>query len=132
MKPWLACSVEQLPGLHYVGAAAGAVCLPLQFVGTDGYQDNITDWALKQFRDRYTSSKGIPLQPSPSLAAKGREQVARRITKPDSFHYVYAVLHDPVYCETYAQNLKREFPRIPFYENFWQWAAWGVMTFHLL
>jgi predicted helicase len=30
-----------------------------------------------------------------------------------------------VYREKYAQNLKREFPRIPFYEDFWRWAGWG-------
>jgi len=32
------------------------------------------------------------------------------------------VLHDPVYRQKYAQNLKREFPRIPFHADFWQWA----------
>ena len=33
----------------------------------------------------------------------------------------------------YAQNLKREFPRMPFYPDFWQWAAWGeaLMQAHL-
>jgi predicted helicase len=47
------------------------------------------------------------------------------------------VLHDPHYRETYAQNLKREFPRIPFYGDsdatFWQWAAWGeaLMAMHI-
>jgi predicted helicase len=43
------------------------------------------------------------------------------------------VLHDPVYREKYAQNLKREFPRIPFYPNFWQWAEWGraLMDLHI-
>ena len=58
---------------------------------------------------------------------------ARAITKQAIFHYVYAVLHDPVYREKYAQNLKREFPRIPFYPDFWQWAAWGeqLMALHL-
>ena len=58
---------------------------------------------------------------------------ARAITKPDIFHYVYVVLHDPLHREKYAQNLKREFPRIPFYADFWQWAAWGeqLMTLHL-
>lgn len=35
------------------------------------------------------------------------------------------MLHDPVYREKYAQNLKREFPRIPFYPDFRQWAEWG-------
>ena len=49
------------------------------------------------------------------------------------FHYVYGVLHDPIYREKYAQNLKRESPRIPFYFDFWQWADWGkeLMDLHI-
>ncbi|MGH6796420.1 MAG: type ISP restriction/modification enzyme, partial [Methylocella sp.] len=45
----------------------------------------------------------------------------------------YAVLHDPIYREKYAQNLKREFPRIPFYPGFWAWADWGaeLMRLHI-
>ena len=68
--------------------------------------DNITDWALAQFQAHY-----------PRHAA--------RITKLDIFHYVYAVLHHPAYRQKYERNLKREFPRIPFYDDFRQWAAWG-------
>lgn len=71
--------------------------------------DNITDWALKQFTERYGK--------------------AAAITKDDIFAYVYAVLHDPVYRETYALNLKREFPRIPLYPDFRKWRDWGQ---HLL
>lgn len=41
------------------------------------------------------------------------------------FNYVYAVLHHPAYRTKYDQNLKREFPRIPFYEDFWKWEGWG-------
>jgi predicted helicase len=67
--------------------------------------DNITDWALKQFTNRYGK--------------------AAAITKDDIFAYVYAVLHDPVYRETYALNLKREFPRIPLYPDFKKWRDWG-------
>lgn len=57
----------------------------------------------------------------------------RPITKEAIFHYVYGVLHDPVYREKYALNLKREFPRIPFYADFWQWAGWGeqLMALHI-
>src|SRR5207253_2939587 len=36
-----------------------------------------------------------------------------------------AVLHHPAYRRKYELNLKREFPRIPLYNNFQQWAAWG-------
>lgn len=35
------------------------------------------------------------------------------ITREQIFHYVYAVLHHPDYRERYAENLKRELPRIP-------------------
>ncbi|ANL49716.1 N6 adenine-specific DNA methylase protein (plasmid) [Rhizobium phaseoli] len=74
--------------------------------------DNITNWALNKFVAEY-GKKGV--------------------TKDAVFHYVYAVLHDPVYRETYAMNLKREFPRIPFYADFAQWTAWGeaLMALHI-
>ncbi len=82
--------------------------------------DNITDWALKQFSTHYADEVG-----------KGKS--GRKITKEAIFHYCYAVLHDPMYREKYAQNLKREFPRIPFYKDFWQWAEWGeaLMALHI-
>src|SRR5208283_704679 len=35
------------------------------------------------------------------------------IAKWDIFYYVYGVLHHPEYREKYAENLKRELPRIP-------------------
>jgi predicted helicase len=55
------------------------------------------------------------------------------IAKETIFHYVYGVLHDPVYREKYARNLKRKFPRIPFYLGFWQWSDWGktLMDLHI-
>jgi predicted helicase len=61
------------------------------------------------------------------------EDRARKIIKEAIFHYCYAVLHDPLYREKYALNLKREFPRIPFYADFWQWVAWGeaLMKLHI-
>jgi len=42
-------------------------------------------------------------------------------------------LHNPVYRKKYEQNLKRDFPRIPFYDNFEQWASWGktLMDLHI-
>ena len=74
--------------------------------------DNITDWALAGFRDRYPSIE---------------------VTRQGIFHYVYGVLHDPVYRERYATNLRREFPRVPFHSDFAQWAEWGrqLMDLHL-
>jgi predicted helicase len=74
--------------------------------------ENITDWGLEQFHNNYED---------------------KTIIKEDVFHYVYAVLHNPEYRTKYEMNLKREFPRIPFYDNFWKWATWGkkLMDLHI-
>lgn len=131
-------AVDQLPDLHFVGAAAGALCFPFERLGDDNtLHDNITDWGLKQFRQHYTplGKRGVGgisavANPPQSPFDKGG---SKTITKEAIFHYCYAVLHDPQYREKYALNLKREFPRIPFYADFWQWAAWGeaLMKLHI-
>lgn len=93
-----------------------AQCLPQYRYEMGQRVDNITDWALKQFTANYKTT--------------GK---SKKINKEAIFHYCYAVLHDPIYREKYALNLKREFPRIPFYTDFWQWAAWGeqLMALHI-
>ena len=91
----------------------GTQCLPLYRYDENGNRiDNITDWGLEQFVNHYNGDK---------------------ITKQDIFHYVYAVLHNPAYRKKYELNLKREFPRIPFYDDFFKWAKWGeqLMELHL-
>jgi predicted helicase len=101
----------------------GTQSLPYWLVDEAGRRtENITDWALKQFTSHYKAGPGKRL-PEP--------------TKEGIFHYVYAVLHDPAYRETYAQNLKREFPRVPLHgslrADFWQWADQGraLMDLHI-
>jgi predicted helicase len=124
-KPWLVSVVSSVPDLHYVGGAAGSVCLPRFQYSESTHIDNITDWALEQFRAHYEGRANT--SPHPEGASK------RTITKDAIFHYVYGVLHDPLYREKYAQDLKREFPRIPFYADFWKWADWGekLMALHI-
>ncbi|MEH2248943.1 type ISP restriction/modification enzyme [Nostoc sp.] len=90
-----------------------AQCLSLYRYDKDGNRiDNITDWGLSQFQNHYNNST---------------------ITKLDIFHYTYAVLHNPTYRTKYELNLKREFPRIPFYDDFHQWVNWGkkLMDLHI-
>ncbi len=115
-KPMHVLAIRGVADYHVAG---DAVVAPVS-VGTDENANNITDWALKQFTTHYASEIG-----------KGKG--ARKIDKDAIFHYCYAVLHDPVYREKYALNLKREFPRIPFYAHFWQWADWGaeLMRLHI-
>lgn len=113
-KPFMVTGSECAVDMHLVGAAAGASCLPLYRYTSSGERvDNITDWGVKQFQSHYGK--------------------AEKISKEDIFHYVYGVLHDPLYREKYALNLKREFPRIPFYPDFRAWADWGkrLMELHI-
>ena len=100
--------------------ARGSLCASLySYDEENNPHDNITDWALTQFQNHYANLRGFK-----NLAG---------LTKTNIFHYVYAVLHNPTYREKYQQNLKREFPRIPFYDDFEQWAEWGkvLMALHL-
>ncbi|MEA5529806.1 type ISP restriction/modification enzyme [Dolichospermum sp. UHCC 0684] len=88
-------------------------CISLYRYDKEGKRiDNITDWGLKQIQTHYQDST---------------------ITKIDIFHYTYAVLHNPAYRSKYELNLKREFPRLPYYENFQKWVNWGkqLMELHI-
>jgi predicted helicase len=49
----------------------------------------------------------------------------RAITKWDIFYYVYGLLHHPGYRTKFADNLKRELPRIPLAPGFWAFADAG-------
>jgi predicted helicase len=98
----------------------GTQSLPRYRYAADGKRvDNITDWALNQFIAQYKDMK-------PAAGTK-----PPKITKGAIFDYVYAVLHDPHYRKKYAQNLKRDYPRIPFYPDFWTWAEVGKKLFEM-
>jgi predicted helicase len=86
-------AANTITDLHLVGAGAGSQCFPLYTYNEDGTnrRENITEWALGQFQARYGPD----------------------VTRRDIFSYVYALLHHPQYRERYAENLKRELPRIP-------------------
>jgi hypothetical protein len=60
--------------------------------------------------------------PSPRGGGAGGEG---EITKLGIFHYVYAVLHHSAYRQVYELNLKREFPRIPYYDDFLEMVRMG-------
>ncbi|CAI8047272.1 hypothetical protein GBAR_LOCUS26116 [Geodia barretti] len=79
--------------------AGDSQCFPFYTYDEDGTnrQENITDWALAEFRTHYADDT---------------------ITKWDIFHYNYGLLHHPTYREKYEANLKRDLPHIPFAEDF--------------
>jgi predicted helicase len=113
-KPFTCLATNLVPDFNSLSPAAdGCRVMPLHSYHASGERvENITDWALEQFHQHYQD---------------------KTITKENIFHYVYAVLHHPAYRSKYEQNLKREFPHIPFYADFRPWAEWGrrLMDLHL-
>lgn len=51
------------------------------------------------------------------------EAYGREITADDLFYYIYGILHSEDYRERYANNLKRELPRIPRVTTYEQFIA---------
>jgi very-short-patch-repair endonuclease len=94
-KPFTTSISRNIPDLNFYGGGAVPQWFAFYAYDEDGgnRRENITDWALAQFRAHYADDT---------------------ITKWDIFYYVYALLHHPGYRERYADNLKRELPRIPF------------------
>ena len=102
--PMFVLMSDQIPDLL---PQSGSQCFPFYTYDEDGTnrRENITDWALAEFRTHYSDDT---------------------ITKWDIFHYNYALLHHPTYREKYEMNLKRDLPHIPFAEDFWGFANAGT------
>ena len=95
-----------IPDLHTLAAKDSFQCFPFYTYDENGdnRRENITDWALAQFRAHYQDES---------------------ITKWDIFHYVYAFLHHPDYRERYQANLRRDLPHLPYTPDFWAFAKVG-------
>ena len=92
-------------------------CLPLYRYTGDGERvSNITQWGIDRINGHYRQEWGDDFQ---ELAG------ANGITAEEIFAYTYAVLHDPAYRHEYAVDLLREFPRLPLYQEFYQWVEMG-------
>lgn len=96
---------DQVPDLHMQSTSQ---CFPLYWYDEpsgDGLlgdaepvrHDAITDEALAVFQEAYDDTS---------------------ITKEDIFFYVYGLLHSPEYRRRFANNLKKELPRIPLAKDF--------------
>ena len=109
-RHFYALAADRLTDLHFTGDTQ---CLPLYRYTADGDRvNNITEWGLRQFREHY-GDDGISAE--------------------DVFAYTYAMLHDSAYLQEYEVDLRREFPRLYFQEDFAWWAQQGqkLLDLHL-
>ncbi len=72
--------------------------------------DNITDWCLGQFHDRYGD----------------------HITKDGVWEYLYGVMHAPDWLERYKHDLQRNLPRVPLADDLeaFRTAGRALMDLH--
>ena len=106
-KPFACLIVDCIPDRVAMGGfGSPGQCFPFYTYDEDGRnrRENITDWALVQFRAHYGDDS---------------------IGKWDIFHYVYGLLHHPMYRERYQANLKRDLPHLPYTPDFWGFAEAG-------
>ena len=82
---------------------AGIVSVPLYIYENGEKKLNITDYAIKEFQNKY-KDKASP---------------------ENIFAYCHAVLSSPKYQKEYEENLKIDYPRIPLYKNFDRFVELG-------
>ena len=112
-RPFTCLMVNCLPNISITGGfGSPAQCFPFYAYDEDSTnrRENITDWALQNFRAHYGDDT---------------------ITKWDIFHSIYGLLHHPDYRERYAADLKRDLPHIPFVKDFWAFANAGAQLAEL-
>ncbi|OBW95237.1 damage-inducible protein [Gallibacterium anatis] len=100
-----------IPDLHLIGDAQ---CFPIYLYEEDKKEqgkyhrtDAITDQGLAYFTEYYADFN---------------------IQKEDIFYYIYGLLHSEEYRQRYADNLKKQLPRIPRVKDikdFWQFVQAG-------
>ncbi len=83
-------------------------CFPLYSYSADGSirYDNVTGYALESLR-KYLGDSA---------------------TREDVFYATYALLHHPAYRAKYAENLKRELPRLPLDFPAWKRSEWQALA----
>jgi len=125
-EPFSVLAVDSVPNLHAVGTKSVGPLFARYFYHrvdpdtlafgdiSEGYvrADNLTDVALKDYRETYRDDS---------------------ISKDDIFHYVYAILHSPVYRSEFEADLRKSLPRIPKVAQFHEFARSGsrLMRLHL-
>ena len=89
-KPFHCLMTDCIPDLHLTGDSQ---CFPLYTYSADGSErfDNVTGFALQAARAQWGDS----------------------VSREDIFYATYALLHAPSYRTKFAENLKRELPRLP-------------------
>ena len=118
-KPFQVLATDRVYSLDFLEKTQ---CLPLYRYTPEGERvSNVTEWGIRRVNDHYRKEWGDDFE----------EKYPDGIGAEEIFAYTYAVLHDPVYRYDYANDLLREFPRLPLYHEFDIWARMGQQLLDL-
>lgn len=110
--------------IDYNAIDAGAKCFPLYYYEEQDKQSpTLFDYA-EQNKSEYIRRDGV----SDFILDRAKKIYGKNVTKEDIFYYVYGILHSPEYRAAFANDLKKQLPRLPLVENvkdFWAFSKGG-------
>jgi len=123
-KEFSALVSNQLPDLEVISKGQ---CLPLYWyekrkTDADNRDDLFSDSTNDDSSEEYVRHDGITDSALQEIQAHYQDH---EITKEDIFYYVYGVLHSPEYRQKYGADLRKELPRVPYVEAFWELSKAG-------
>lgn len=120
-KDFSALLTSNFPDLELSGKSQ---CFPLYYYEKqDKKNPTLWDYAGESKSD-YIRRDGV----SDFLLERAKKQYGKNVTKEDIFYYVYGFLHSPEYRRTFANDLKKQLPRLPLVEDvrdFWKFSKSG-------
>ena len=100
---------------------SGTQCFPLYWYEK---KDKVQGGLFENAEDEYIRHDAI----SDFILEQAHSRYGYKVSKEDIFYYVYGILHSPDYRTTFANDLKKMLPRLPFVEkpvDFWAFSHAG-------
>lgn len=113
---------DYIPDLNCLDA--GTQCFPLYFYEEQDKQSPTLWDYTSEAKSDYIRRDGV----SDFILERAKKQYGKNVTKEDIFYYVYGILHSPDYRTTFANDLKKQLPRLPLVEDvkdFWKFSKIG-------
>lgn len=118
-KPFSCIVTPVLPDLEVISKGQ---CFPLYWYEKREQQQGVLELGLEEAKGDYIRKDGITTYALREFKAAYGDP---KIGKEDIFYYVYGLLHSEEYRTRFANDLKKELPRIPKVKHFWEFSKAG-------
>jgi len=100
------------------------MCKPSHFTTTKYKTSKAPPYGMRRVKASTFAEMGFRI----SFWSEPKSNTARNVTKEDIFYYIYSFLHSPDYRATFANDLKKQLPRLPLVDDvrdFWKFSKAG-------